>query len=967
MNRHLQSEDWSALSALMDEALDLAPTERARWLAALPLADAAQREWLARWLDDLADVETGDFLLHPAVAQEGLFASSLERRERPLEAEGLGCRSVGPYRLLREIGAGGMASVWLAERNDGTLKRRVALKLPHRGLSLRTLNERMSHERDILGTLAHVHIARLYDAGVDADGQAYLALEYVEGMAITRFCDEQCLPVRARIGLLQQVLAAVQHAHQALVVHRDLKPSNILVTVHGEVRLLDFGIAKLLTDGTAGDIELTQIGGRAMTPDYASPEQIAGRAVGTASDVYSLGVLLYELLCGVRPYMLRRDSQGALEDAILDDEPARPSQRLITAEAGQARGTTPARLARLLRDDLDTIVLKALKKDPADRYPTAEAFRQDLQRWLDGLPVQARPDSVAYRGAKFVRRNALGVAAGLAVVGAVAGGVTATAWQAREAQAQAQRAQAVSDFVIGLFRQNDPVAARGRELSARDILDRGQADLQARLKDQPRAASELQGVLVDLYGKLGDERRAVPLAESRRDTLRRLDGPQSLSYGRSLVSLAELYTSTYQLRQAVETYTQARAILQRHPPASADDLLAIDGHLAFLLARTQRQQEALQLHVTLLPRLQARYGPESWEVVRSQAHLASLVADLGDVPRALAIHQQIAPWLDALEAAHPLEVIEVRYGRGYVQLKARDHEAAIASFRRFIADADRLLGKHNARAPVAQQALVTLLTITGRYAEAAQMADQNVERAQQAAGDDAVATRIALSSGFLWAWLGRADEGERLARLALAQLDKVAGMTVQRERRFQRHLAAALLLGGKAGEAQALLVPIAASEAAPGFEAASGAKGKPNSLDEREAALTLNLLSGTRLALRDPAAAERDAARAEQRLAGVRDSETDLAHTLLLRAQAILEVAAPSAAEQAEATLLRAEALVRDHTPVDHPDRQFVRIVKARLLHAQGHAAEAEREEAVAQAALAALHIRTPRPLAFPS
>jgi eukaryotic-like serine/threonine-protein kinase len=277
--------------------------------------------------------------------------------------------AVGPYRLIRELGKGGMGTVWLAERSDGLIQRPVALKLPRGTWRRRTLSKRMGRERHILAALNHPNIARLYDAGLTDEGNPWLALEYVEGRPIDESCESSQAGIDERLRLVLDVASAIAHAHARLIVHRDLKPSNILVTADGDVRLLDFGIARLLEQGQTPESELTQIAGRALTPEYASPEQIKGEPIGVASDVYSLGVVLYELLTGARPYRPRRDSRAALEEAILEDEPARPSD--VVRE--------PSR-RRQLRGDLDTIVLKAPRKKPEERYETTNEFADDLQR-----------------------------------------------------------------------------------------------------------------------------------------------------------------------------------------------------------------------------------------------------------------------------------------------------------------------------------------------------------------------------------------------------------------------------------------------------------------------------------------------------------------------------------------------------------------------------------------------------------
>ena len=314
--------EWRSLSGLLDEALDLPVEARDGWVEGLAEQHAALKPTLRELLAKQAMIETLDFL-GDAPKFAGL---DLARRNAVGAVSLLAGSTVGSYRLIRQLGQGGMGTVWLAERTDDLIKRPVALKLPHSSLYDQHLAERFARERDILAALAHRNIARLYDAGVSMSGQPFLALEYVKGMSLTSFCDLRQLSIRERITLFSQVLRAVQYAHTHLVIHRDLKPSNILVTAEGEVQLLDFGVAKLIATGEAKESELTLLGGRALTPDYASPEQVTGQAISTASDIYSLGVILYELLTAQRPYRLKRDSRGALEEAILSSEPLKPSE-----------------------------------------------------------------------------------------------------------------------------------------------------------------------------------------------------------------------------------------------------------------------------------------------------------------------------------------------------------------------------------------------------------------------------------------------------------------------------------------------------------------------------------------------------------------------------------------------------------------------------------------------------------------
>ena len=432
--KDLTPEQYSRVSRLLDDSLDMAPEDRESWLFNMEGGDPAVAAALRELFAAQGPCRAEGFLEH------GQPVAHLGSRTDPPAA--MAGRQFGPYRVLSLLGHGGMGGVWLAERVDGLFTRRVALKLPHPALMDRVMTERLAREREILASLDHPNIARLFDAGFAEDGQPYLALEYVAGTQLTNYCDARRLPIVERLKLFRQILGAVQYAHANLVIHRDLKPSNILVTEEGHSRLLDFGIAKLLTAGTAKETELTQLGGRPLTLDYAAPEQVAGAPITTAADVYALGVMLYELLTGQRPYRPKRDSRGALEEAILQDEPVAPSRVALSDAAATARGTTVRRLTRVLRGDLDTIALKALKKTPSQRYTTADAFAEDIGRYLQGDVVLAQPDSVAYRAIKFVSRHRVAIAVASVLLLSLAGGLTATTYEAGLAAQQRDAALA---------------------------------------------------------------------------------------------------------------------------------------------------------------------------------------------------------------------------------------------------------------------------------------------------------------------------------------------------------------------------------------------------------------------------------------------------------------------------------------------------------------------------------------------
>jgi serine/threonine protein kinase len=395
---------WERLDGVFAEALERPPAQRQAFLDEVGRDDPALRQEVERLL--AADQAETGFLETPPGELLGL---ALDERE-----EG---GNLGPYRLLRRIGSGGMGAVYLARREDEHYQRDVAIKVLRSGLASTEAFHRFLAERQILAQLEHPNIARLYDGGSTRDGRPYLVLELIDGAPVDEYCDRHRLSVRQRLALFRKICSAVQYAHQSLLVHRDLKPGNILITPEGEPKLLDFGIAKRLAPEPGGTPGETQGGVRLLTPSYASPEQVQSAAITTASDVYSLGVILYELLAGRRPYPVAPERPYEIERTICEREPERPSAALLRPgtdpppEAiAQARGTRPAELRRCLQGDLDNIVLMALRKDPRSRYSSAAQLSEDLERYLEDLPVAARPETLRYRGRKFLRRNRAAVA-----------------------------------------------------------------------------------------------------------------------------------------------------------------------------------------------------------------------------------------------------------------------------------------------------------------------------------------------------------------------------------------------------------------------------------------------------------------------------------------------------------------------------------------------------------------------------
>ena len=506
----LSPDQWQEVSPYLDQALGMPEGERAAWLAAL----CEEKPGLAALLGTLLDG-------HRVLDQEQF----LEQSPAPVPRQStLAGQRVGAYTLLSPLGQGGMGTVWLAERSDGRFERRAAVKFLNIGFAGGV--ERFKREGSILGRLAHPHIAELLDAGVSATGQPYLILEHVDGEPIDRYCDQRMLDVEARVRLFLDVLVAVAHAHANLIVHRDIKPSNVLVSNDGQVKLLDFGIAKLLEgEGQAGEATLLTVeGGRAMTPEYAAPEQLRGGAVTTGTDVYALGVLLYVLLTGQHPAGAGPHTPADLVKAIVDTEsprlsdivtPTKVNAELTTGNAAR-RTSTPDKLSRLLRGDLDTIVAKALKKNSQERYASVTAMAEDLRRYLGHEPITARPDTFAYRAAKFVRRNRTAVALATLAFVALVGGVVGTLIQAHVARIQRDfafrqlsRAEASND--LNSFLLSD-AAPSGKPFTVNELLARAQRIIERQHGNDP-SRLELLMSIGQQYSSQDEDAKARPVLE----------------------------------------------------------------------------------------------------------------------------------------------------------------------------------------------------------------------------------------------------------------------------------------------------------------------------------------------------------------------------------------------------------------------------------------------------------------------
>jgi serine/threonine-protein kinase len=677
---------WEQIEAYFEDAIALPLPERRAFLERLAAQDPELHAEVVSLLAAHADAD-------------GYFEGLSDRFVSPLMAKleqevGLPER-VGPYRIVRKLGVGGMSVVYLAERDDGQFQQEVALKLI-RSSQAEKHARRFLGERQILASLNHPHIARLFDGGVAEDGRPYFVMEYVDGVPLDAYCDQQRLPIRERVRLLLTVAEAVQYAHQNLIIHRDLKPSNILVAgaagqpmQQAQVKLLDFGIAKLL--GAEGETPLhTRTGARWMTPEYAAPEQVRGEAVTTATDVYQLGVVLYKLLTGHRPYRLEDASTYEMERAVCEQPPTRPSTIVARSEeirrgetttyvtpeqVSHDRATDVAALRETLAGDLDAIVLKALRKEPGARYATVDAFADDLRRFLNGHAVAARRGTRRYRMHKFIQRHRWGVAAAAAVLLLIIGFASLYAvritQERNRAQLEAEKAQAVSEFLISVFEQSDPDEARGDTATAQVLLARGARRVEQALARQPRVQAQMLRTVGRVYEGLGSYAEAEQYLERALALHRQQPGGPAGEMAETLRYLAGVYTSQGRLAAAAPLYEEAVMLWRDVPGPQEKEAETLVEQAAFLQQRNDLDAaEALLAEARDMQR--DLFGTEHEDLARTLTRLGDLRAEQDDYAAAVQNYEDaLAMARRLLGERHPIAIttlgnlagIRMRQGR----------------------------------------------------------------------------------------------------------------------------------------------------------------------------------------------------------------------------------------------------------------------------------------------------------------
>lgn len=649
--------EWSAVKEILSEALECPPAERSAYLDKACGGNPELRRRVESLVE--ADEKTWSLLEAPAAA-----SSSLTTSIRPPAAG----ERIGAYEILREIGHGGMGIVYLARRADQQFEKHVAIKVARAGIAGDPLERRFRSERQIIANLDHPNIARLLDGGSTPDGRPYLVMEYVEGQPLTQWCDAHALGVRERLEIFLEVCAAVQYAHQHLVVHRDLKPANILVTEQATVKLLDFGIAKLIDPELGVETgERTGTLFRLLTPDYASPEQIRGGPISTASDIYALGVVLFELLAGERPYRLTGSSPAETLWIVCERELAKPST-VVTAER-----------SRELAGDLDTIVLTALRKEPSRRFASANALAQDIRRHLSGLPVEARADTFGYRAGKFVKRHRAGVAAAALIAVALAGGLAMTLLEARRARAAEARAERRFNDVRKLARSllfeiHDSVADLSGATPARTlIVQRALEYLDNLARETTRSDPGLMRELASAYQRVGDVQGS----------------PNSANLGDSGGALKS-YRKALELRESLAAHTPGDPEIQRELAATLDslgDVLGSRGQQAEELEAYKRSLAVREALVAADPKsTTSRRG-----LATSYHRIASVLVDQGKFQEALAMWRKEMELFEALWKENPSDsraqrnvALSYKYAGGTLE-SLNERSAALELYRKAVA------------------------------------------------------------------------------------------------------------------------------------------------------------------------------------------------------------------------------------------------------------------------------------------
>lgn len=775
----MEADRWQTLQALFEQALAQPSEQRAAFVARACGGDDHLAAELGRLLDvDAQERGTTTRLTGTAAAADPVqaaIAQAAARWARGQRDERIG-RRLGPWRVTSHLADGGMGTVYRGERADGQYEQPVAIKLLSPAFASPDARTRLAQERQILARLAHPHIARLLDGGDTADGVPYLVMEFVDGLPIDRWCRERALAVPERMRLFTQVCRAVDHAHRNLVVHRDLKPSNILVDAEGAPRLLDFGIAKL----TEADAGVTASGQRLLTPTHASPEQITGGAITTASDIYALGVLLYDLLTGRLPHEQATGNAAALARAIVETEPPRPSTAVSTAADSAAReaqlqrrggALTPERLARELQGDLDNIVLMALRKEPERRYASAAELAEDIERYLAHLPVRARADTFAYRSAKFLRRHPVAApVSALAVVLALAGTVAFT-WRLADerdrALAAERRANRAAGFTASVLERTGALSEADRQVSVKELLARAAERVPRELEGEPAVATRMRLALASAQSSWGEYEASMKLLEEALAETEQRGAAADDDRAEILLLMGTVTHDQGQLEVSLGHARQAEALLRRLGPPERHARALSD--VALSLNALRRRSEAEPVFREALALQRQAHGGDHGDIAWTLNNLAWCLHAMGRLDEAEPLYEEALAMQQRLGIA-VAETAQTRNNLAGVHYDRGDLERAGREWAEVLAQYESVFGKGGHAAVARGQNMVALVAIDrGRFAEAEPLTAEALATNRKLFGERhrwTVTTMQTRATNLLG--LGRLDEAEALYRRAQA-------------------------------------------------------------------------------------------------------------------------------------------------------------------------------------------------------
>ncbi len=702
----LTRKRWARVEEIFSRAVELAAEERERFLDAACDGDEPLRNYVLELL-------TADPAAEATIERTIVNTVRHAFVDEASEADQMKGQLIGPYRVQRLLGSGGMGLVYLAERADEQFDQQVAIKLGRHRLIDPQTETRLRHERQFLADLDHPNIARLFDGGTTDDGVPYLVMEYIDGVRIDTYCDLHRLSIPQRLQLFQTICAAVHYAHQNLIIHRDIKATNILVTDDGIPKLLDFGIAKLSDAEGAATAGLTRDGAVIMTPANAAPEQVTGSTITTSTDVYALGLLLYTLLCGQRAYETDNTSPGELARIICEDERIAPSRRLAQklAKAKSAddriareeldrtaedRSSTIPRLQRQLRGDLDTIVLNALRKEPARRYRSASALADDIELHLKSMPIVARADTFAYRTQKFVRRHFAAVSAATLVVGLLGVFTVLLSVQNRTVVKERDTAREVIQFLEDIFMAHDPSRARGADVSAEEILAEGAARIRSDLGNRPEIQSALMGTIGRVYYNLGEYPPAKDLLEQALQLRLQTDGESHPSVAAARNDLAEVLYRRAEYQRAEELLLQSLQVNQQGTDTASPLLATNLFNLANVYLATGRLDKAESSARSSIETFEQIQGDYAIELSEAKSTLARILQFRGDLDEAELLFREAIDIVAGLQNLdHPLMAYYLQ-NLGVLQRSRGDLDAAEKTLSSAIAATKKLLGeKHD--------------------------------------------------------------------------------------------------------------------------------------------------------------------------------------------------------------------------------------------------------------------------------